>query len=147
MRLIIKKCIHFHNIGILFRSNNERKTILIYILDIMAISAQITALVIWPLMVNDINIWLIPVAVTLISFRWWENYISPNGSTIIHRRIHSLKENLFESRYSMYVLIAPWKTILFLTMSIALTGHNIGDYFSMILDGWRQHSIKIEQVY
>lgn len=132
--------------GILFPSNNERKTMIIYILDVMAVLAQITALVVWPLMVNDTNLWLIPISITLISFRWWENYISSNGTTMLHRRINTLKENLFESRYNMYVLISPWKAVLFLVMAITLTGHNIGDYFNMFLNGWRQHSIKIEQV-
>lgn len=45
-------------------------------MDTLAISAQVTGFVVWPLMSGDVQLWLIPVAVILISARWWENYAS-----------------------------------------------------------------------
>lgn len=47
-------------------------------MDALAIILQITGLVVWPLMNNKLELWFIPVALLLISFHWWENYVADN---------------------------------------------------------------------
>lgn len=91
-----------HFIGLLFRSNNERKTLVIFMLDVMAILAQVSALIVWPMLVSDVNMWLIPIAVTLISLRWWENYLSSNGSTGKFQLLPRLRNN-FQTQISFSV--------------------------------------------
>lgn len=49
------------------------------VLDILAISAQATAFVVWPLLDGDTILWCIPFACFFISLTWWENFIiTPN---------------------------------------------------------------------
>lgn len=62
--------------GILSRNNKEPKRFVKSIVDLLAIIAQATGLIIWPLLDGGSKpkIWLIPISVTLISCGWWENY-------------------------------------------------------------------------
>lgn len=46
------------------------------LLDVLAMSAQATAFVVWPLLDGKPILWSIPVACLFISFGWWENFIS-----------------------------------------------------------------------
>lgn len=49
--------------------------------DIAALVAQVSAFVAWPLLADgDSSLWLIPVSTILISFGWWENFISESSS-------------------------------------------------------------------
>lgn len=45
------------------------------VLDVLAISAQATAFVMWPLTEKKTPLYLIPVACVLVSLGWWENYV------------------------------------------------------------------------
>lgn len=60
----------------LSRNNKEPKRFVKSIVDILAICAQVTGMVIWPLFTgnNSPKLWVIPVAVVLTSCGWWENY-------------------------------------------------------------------------
>lgn len=55
-------------------SSEENSKISLILLDVLAILAQITALLIWPVLSD---LWFIPLALFLISFRWWENFVTP----------------------------------------------------------------------
>lgn len=59
-----------------FCNSLSQKNFRSLLLDTLAISAQVTGFVVWPLMSGDVKLWLIPVAIILISARWWENYAS-----------------------------------------------------------------------
>jgi hypothetical protein len=53
------------------------------VVDTMALSAQATGFVVWPLVDNHNSpslIWLIPISLLLTSCGWWENFVSPNSS-------------------------------------------------------------------
>lgn len=54
---------------------DSRYTIKI-LLDVLAVSAQATAFVVWPLLDDSPILWSIPVACVFVSLGWWENYIS-----------------------------------------------------------------------
>lgn len=49
------------------------------ILDVLAVSAQATAFVVWPLLTGDAVLWTIPVACVLVSLGWWENFVGCAG--------------------------------------------------------------------
>ena len=62
--------------GLLSRSSKEPKRNLKYVLDVGSIVAQLLGFFVWPLANPDQNLWFIPLALLLISFHWWENYVS-----------------------------------------------------------------------
>lgn len=67
------------------RNDKEAKRYIKVIVDMVAIAAQATAFVVWPLLDGRKHprLWLIPVAVFLTSCGWWENYVtkqSPIGN-------------------------------------------------------------------
>lgn len=62
--------------GLLSRSHKESKLAFKYVFDLLAISAQLTGYVVWPLLSNQFELWFIPGAIFLISCHWWENYLS-----------------------------------------------------------------------
>jgi chitin synthase len=70
-----------HNIiaGLLSRnkSKGESKRFVLVLVDIAALAAQATSFFLWPLLDSTKpSLWLIPVALLLVSCGWWENYVS-----------------------------------------------------------------------
>lgn len=59
------------------KSKDESKRFVLVLVDIAALAAQATSFVLWPLLENSKHsLWLIPVALFLVSCGWWENYVS-----------------------------------------------------------------------
>lgn len=60
----------------LSRNSKEPKRFMKTIMDILAITAQVTGMIIWPLLTggNKPKLWVIPVAIAFTSCGWWENY-------------------------------------------------------------------------
>lgn len=59
------------------KSKDESKRFILVLVDIAALAAQATSFVLWPLLENSKrSLWLIPVALILVSCGWWENYVS-----------------------------------------------------------------------
>ena len=111
-----------------------------------AIFAQISAFVLWPFLSNQKILWITPVAAVLISCRWWENYISDCSSIRFIRALNELKENLTESRYMMYLLIAPWKMLITLLLGVGMSGIDFIEFFDKFMSGWGSHTIEIHEV-
>lgn len=63
--------------GMLSRSADEPKRTVKYVLDVGSIAAQLIGFFIWPLTVTSTaSIWYMPLSIFLISFRWWENFVT-----------------------------------------------------------------------
>jgi hypothetical protein len=62
----------------LTRSSEESKRFIKVIVDLVALAAQATGFVVWPLLEgrDKPELWLIPFTVVLISCGWWENYVN-----------------------------------------------------------------------
>jgi hypothetical protein len=62
----------------LTRSREESKRFIKVVVDLVALAAQATGFVVWPLLEGreKPELWLIPFTVVLISCGWWENYIN-----------------------------------------------------------------------
>jgi hypothetical protein len=62
----------------LTRSHEESKRFIKVIVDLVALAAQATGFVLWPLLEGreKPELWLIPFSVVLISCGWWENYVN-----------------------------------------------------------------------
>jgi len=64
--------------GMLSRSHEQSKRFIKVIVDLVALAAQATGFVVWPLLEGreKPELWLIPLTVILISCGWWENYVN-----------------------------------------------------------------------
>jgi hypothetical protein len=64
--------------GMLSRSHEQSKRFIKVIVDLVALAAQATGFVVWPLLEGreKPELWLIPFTVILISCGWWENYVN-----------------------------------------------------------------------
>lgn len=45
------------------------------VFDVLAVSAQMTAFVVWPLKNGTPILWTIPIASVFVSLGWWENFV------------------------------------------------------------------------
>lgn len=127
----------------LSRGQNESKSRVKYGLDAVAIIAQLTGMVAWPAMDNRIEIWMVPVALFLISFHWWENYVSGTSRFYFIVKLNDLKERLADSRYFIYMIVSTLKIACFMFMSILFTKIDFLDFFQKFNDGWGNHTIMV----
>lgn len=121
------------------------------LVDLGAIVAQCTGLVVWPLLLggSTIKVWCIPVAVLFVSCGWWENYVNKQSHIgksqcalpSLHAGLTSewfttalvplsagfiksmgrIKERLKRTRYFTYIFISVWKIVVFFTMMLVIT--------------------------
>lgn len=52
------------------------------------------------------------------------------------RRISEIRENLSESRYYIYLYVAPSKILLFVVLAAAVSGLNVIDFLENALEWW-----------
>ena len=140
-------------IGLLSGIGMNWKSLFIFLTSCCALCAQITGLFLWPVMQDKFELWLIPLALVLISCRWWENFCSalPTKRIKIFYRLKSqstnqsfssdnfilgifsglldLRQKLTESRSYIYLYLAPLKIIVFALLAFAMDGQHFSDYF------------------
>ena len=59
----------------------ENKSIIIKVLDVVFFCFQLAAIITWSILEKDTmqNVWALPVGLILISFGWWECYVTDKG--------------------------------------------------------------------
>lgn len=163
--------------GLLSRNKNkdESRRFVLVLVDLAALAAQATGLVVWPLIDNKpASLWLIPPALILVSCRWWENYVtiqSPfskyyyttsrdpkilkvdDNSQIffpgIVKTLGRVKRDLIQTRYFTYMFISIWKIFSFTISAMVILrmrGENIGHLFSMLGTAFGEHKITVQAV-
>lgn len=130
-------------LGLTYRQKNKACS---YFIDILAVTAQFTGLILWPLLTNSVTTWLIPLAVLLTSCRWWENYVCARSAYRPIRYLSSLKNKLSESRYHIYVYLSVAKCFIFACIGLLSSGINVLSFFANFTDGWNEHTIQIIEV-
>ncbi|XP_062716312.1 chitin synthase chs-2-like [Aedes albopictus] len=133
-------------LGLLSRSSSESKLPFKYTVDVLAISAQVTGFVVWPMLSGSFELWFIPVAVFLVSCHWWENYLSLKSYFRPFATLATIREKLTESRYSTYLFVSPFKVLLFLAAGVYLSGQAVPDFFAMFSNGWGNHTIVVREM-
>lgn len=131
------------------RHSGETKRPLKIIFDILAIVFQGSGLVIWPLMEGGTRAWVIPIAIFLVSIRWWENYLDRKSPISLIRKIGIIKDDLRRSRYFTYIFLSLWKMlILFCAMvaSMNLTMENVSLIFRGFTTSFRSHPVMVQQI-
>jgi hypothetical protein len=100
------------------------------LLDVFAITIQVSMLIIWPLKVvitsdedNWHLLWSAPLSLLLISTRWWENYIdaySRLGS--LHEPVRKLVRAIRKGRTKTQVVASLWKVAVTIMMMMVCVG-------------------------
>ncbi|RWS27637.1 chitin synthase 1-like protein, partial [Leptotrombidium deliense] len=132
------------------RHSGESKRAFKTFLDFLALAAQISALVVWPLTEKHENKLALyfPLAAVLVSIGWWENYSDKNSPFRIIRGLASMKEQLYKCRYFSYIFVSIWKIIVIFVSTIVaryLVDGNILYMFSQFKAAFSQHKILIVQ--
>ncbi|CAB3381251.1 Hypothetical predicted protein [Cloeon dipterum] len=139
-------------LGLLSERGSVNKTLLRVAFDLLALAAQVTGLVVWPLVEhggNGNSLWFIPLGLFLVSFGWWENFVSKHAALGVMRHIAQIKERAKKWRYFTYLFISVWKMIvLFITMIIVWTVHtnDANKLFAGFMDGFTNHAINATEV-
>lgn len=131
------------------RSSKEGRRAIKVIIDLLAISAQITGFVVWPLLENRPILWMVPVAAIMTSCAWWENYVCIHSPIGFVRAMGRAKEDLKTTRYFNSIFFSVWKIVLFfcsLFIILWLQGEYPMNLFHLFGDAFGPHKIIIEEV-
>lgn len=118
------------------------------ILDIGAITAQCLGLIIWPTAITTAGpkIWFLPIAVFCISCHWWENWVTSDSPWEPIQYLAYIKDKCHQSRYKIYVIVAPCKIFLFLSFASMITSTSFYDFFAGFDGSFSNHTIFIEEI-
>lgn len=119
------------------------------VLDILAIIAQASAFVVWPLVSGDAMLYVIPVSLIFISFGWWENFVSEKSPIGFIRNLAENKREFKNKTYFMYSILAPWKCLVFFVTTIVIYIIREGEVdflFSNFVSAFESHSINVVEV-
>lgn len=88
-------------------------------INILAVAAQLTGLVVWPATFyeNTTHIIVHPIALLLISCGWWENYFTATKKPAIQKFLQGLKT----SRYYTFLFVSVWKIVCFFLIMLLVT--------------------------
>ena len=100
------------------RQSDDGRKFYICLADTLALLAQISILLLWPIRnaIASENLeltWTIPTSLLLISVGWWENFMNKYTSMgKIGNRLKEFKHNVRRMRTKIYILASLWKIIL-----------------------------------
>ncbi|RZC42525.1 chitin synthase 1, partial [Asbolus verrucosus] len=136
-------------LGLLSRSNKESQRFLKVIIDLVAIAAQATGFVVWPIIERRADLWIVPIAIFLVSLGWWENYISKHSPIPFIKKLGKIKEELELSRYFTYMFLSIWKCLCFflsVLFILLIKEGEIGFFFTAFSEGFGFHQIQILEI-
>ncbi|XP_075147009.1 hyaluronan synthase-like protein kkv isoform X1 [Haematobia irritans] len=136
-------------LGLMSRTSKEGKRFAKMLIDLVALAAQVTGFVVWPLLENRKELWVIPVACLMISCGWWENYVDSQSSFGIVRAMGRIKDDLKYTRYFSHMFLSIWKISLFLCSVLFIywsQGDEPGNIFAMYGDAFGPHKISVDEL-
>ncbi|XP_022698003.1 uncharacterized protein LOC111265514 isoform X4 [Varroa jacobsoni] len=113
------------------------------VVRVVVVIFQLSGLLAWALL-DPQRLWGLPFSLILISCGWWENFI---GATA---RLLEFKEHLQASKTITNILLAIWKSFIFLIVAVAITGQRVsywqpepdyGALFSNLPDAYHGFSV------
>nr|AFM38193.1 chitin synthase [Anasa tristis] len=121
------------------------------IVDAVALGAQATGFVVWPLLEGQHrpNLWLIPATLFCISCGWWENYVSKHSVLGFMRPLWKVKERLKKTRYFAYIFLSIWKIFCFFILTLIArlyNGENVYHFFTLFHRGFSAHKIRVTEI-
>ncbi|KAL9910764.1 chitin synthase 2 isoform 2-T2 [Glossina fuscipes fuscipes] len=128
-------------LNILMGTKIRGKSIAVYSISLLALIAQASTFVVWPVINESMAMQILVVPLILISFRWWENYINSYSSIVnLIKLVRRTK-----SRYHTYLYLSPVKILVFTLTAFALTGQPMEEYFTKFTQAWKPHDIVIKK--
>nr|WPA93971.1 chitin synthase 1 [Cacopsylla chinensis] len=120
-------------------------------MDMIAVSAQATGALLWPLLEghNDPWLWLIPPALFCVSCGYWENYTTKHSIFGFMRSAWRVKERLKRTRYFTYAFVSFLKIVVFFCSGLVFMtarGESCTEFFSKFHEAFSQHKIRIYEV-
>ncbi|XP_048522963.1 chitin synthase chs-2 [Dendroctonus ponderosae] len=136
---------------ILFNMYSTKRSVsMALVADIAALIAQVSAFVAWPLLADgDSTIWLIPVSTILISFGWWENFISETSAIEFVRNMAKSRKSFPNSKYFSYAIISILKCCIFFATTVAslyIREGTIGYMFNNFTATFGNHRMMVTEV-
>uniref|UniRef100_A0A1B6CU26 chitin synthase n=1 Tax=Clastoptera arizonana TaxID=38151 RepID=A0A1B6CU26_9HEMI len=121
------------------------------LVDMVAIAAQATGFVLWPLLEgNDRpNLWLIPATLFCISCGYWENFVSKNSIFVFIKPLWRIKDRMKRTRYFTHIFISVWRMLVFFSctlLAILYRGENVASFFTEFSKGFSAHKIRITEI-
>ena len=138
-------------LGMLSRNNKESKRFAKVIVDLFAILAQLSGCFLWVALEMtkakpSRTVWLMPVALILTSFGWWENYVDKHSPVGFVKYLGKIKERLQATRYFTYIFVSVWKVLVFLgsmvVIELFLVG-NMDKIFALFTSGFKPHKLNV----
>ncbi|XP_063242061.1 chitin synthase chs-2 isoform X2 [Bacillus rossius redtenbacheri] len=140
-------------LGMLTRNNDHSKRFMKWIVDLAALTAQATGLVVWPLLEGGSRpeLWLVPVTVLLVSCGWWENYvlIPRDSHADFWRKLRKFSQRLKATRYFTYIFISLWKLVCFfccVLLILFVKDESLPNFFSQFNTAFSQHTIVVTEI-
>ncbi|KAL1514128.1 hypothetical protein ABEB36_003439 [Hypothenemus hampei] len=136
-------------LGLLSRNNTETSRFLKVIMDLIAISAQATGFIIWPIIENRADLWIIPITIFLISFGWWENYVSKHSPLPFMKKMGKMRESFDKTRYFSYMFISIWKILCFfltILFILLIKEGEVAFFFTEFSESFNVHPITVIEI-
>lgn len=93
--------------------------------------------------------WLIPVALILISVSWWENFVCEGSSVPFIKVLGKEKKKIENNRYFLYIFVSIWKCILFFITTIIIISvkeETVDFMFDHFTEAFRNHAINVTEI-
>nr|AAX20091.1 chitin synthase 2 [Manduca sexta]AAX20092.1 chitin synthase 2 [Manduca sexta] len=136
-------------LNIFTRDRMDSKFSIKLILDVLAISAQATAFVVWPLMERTPVLWTIPVACVLVSLGFWENFVDTYNKSYVFTVLQELRDNLKRTRYYTQRVLSVWKIIVFMAcilISLHMQNDNPFTFFTHASKAFGERQYVVNEV-
>ncbi|XP_052747628.1 chitin synthase chs-2-like [Galleria mellonella] len=134
----------------LTRDRSDSRYFIKIALDIFAVSAQVTAFFVWPLLDGTPILWWIPMACIFTSIGWWENFVSTpdKDSPAFYRGLFKLSKELKTTRYYTQRVLTLWKIIIFMAcvmVSLHVQGDNPFAFFTSCSDAFSARNYSVHE--
>ncbi|CAH1788923.1 unnamed protein product [Owenia fusiformis] len=132
-------------LAIFYRPKREIASPVQRLLNVLAMIVQMSALFMWlvltihkPFNEQPDRIWPIPLALVLISFGWWENFISVKSTKLgeFGKMLSRVKTNARRSRSKMYAVVSLWKIALTLAGMMGIVHYDMFQNGNLTFDQW-----------
>ncbi|XP_050669980.1 chitin synthase chs-2-like isoform X2 [Leptidea sinapis] len=133
------------------RDSTSPRYFLIILLDVLAVSAQVTAFVVWPLLDGTVVLWSIAMASIFISIGWWENFIGcvDRHSSVLLLYLSEIRTRLKKSRYYTQRILSIWKIIVFIIcimVSMSFQGDDPLQFLLSVTDAFGEREYYVHEI-
>ncbi|KAF7636295.1 hypothetical protein Mgra_00004282 [Meloidogyne graminicola] len=126
---------------LLSRSTNRWLPLFLFI-DIFAILSQLSG-IIWKKLIFIENYNFVFLCTLFISFTWWQNFVHPNSFFPLSRFFAFYSSKLRECRSKVYLIISPWKCLIFIFCMFQFVTKNIPMKFLLQKDPFGEQILTI----